>query len=103
MSGEHAIDVADASGTLMLDVRGVSVGGALTSSASAPTRPAARVLNRPMTLRAPRGSAAALALRWPIVAGAGDQPRAPAWGSRGPARSATIGTSGVIPLPTIGR
>ena len=101
LSGEYAIDVADASGTLMLDVaeRRWSAGMLDAAGIDASVLPA--VFESPEICARVSADAAALtgiAAGTPIVAGAGDQ-AAGAVGlgiTRPGAVSATIGTSGVV-------
>ena len=101
LSGEYAIDVADASGTLMLDVarrrwsddllRAVDIYRALLPAVHESPAVCARVSDR-------AAGSTGLAPGTPIVAGAGDQ-AAGAIGmgiTRPGAVSATIGTSGVV-------
>jgi xylulokinase len=101
MSGEHAIDVADASGTLMLDVAKRQWSGEVLDRAEIDPRLLPRVFESPeICARASADAAASMgvAAGTPIVAGAGDQ-AAGAVGmgiTRPGAVSATIGTSGVV-------
>ena len=101
MSGEHAIDVADASGTLMLDVARRRWSQEVLDSAGIDGRMLPRVFESPeICARVSRDGAAAIGVPvgTPIVAGAGDQ-AAGAVGmgiTRPGAVSATIGTSGVV-------
>src|SRR4029077_5582258 len=101
MSGEHAIDVADASGTLMLDGARRRWSPEVLDLAGIDARLLPRVFESPdICARVSRDAAAALgvAIGTPIVAGAGDQ-AAGAVGmgiTRPGAVSATIGTSGVV-------
>jgi xylulokinase len=101
MSGEHAIDVADASGTLMLDVARRRWSPDVLDQAGIDVGVLPRVFESPeVCARVSRDGAAALgvAAGTPIVAGAGDQ-AAGAVGmgiTRPGAVSATIGTSGVV-------
>jgi xylulokinase len=101
LSGEYAIDVADASGTLMLDVAGRQWSQRMLERAGIDDRLLPRVFESPeVCARVSRDGAAAIGVRegTPIVAGAGDQ-AAGAVGmgvTRPGAVSATIGTSGVV-------
>lgn len=101
LSGEHAIDVADASGTLMLDVAQRRWSSDVLDEAGIDVRLLPRVFESPeVCARVSRDAAAALGIPegTPIVAGAGDQ-AAGAVGmgiTRPGAVSATIGTSGVV-------
>jgi len=101
MSGEHAIDVADASGTLMLDVAQRRWSADLLERVGIDARLLPRVFESPdICARVSPVAASALGLPvgTPIVAGAGDQ-AAGAVGmgiTRPGAVSATIGTSGVV-------
>ena len=101
LSGEHAIDVADASGTLMLDVVRRQWSAELLGQVGVDVRMLPRVFESPeVCARVSREAAAAIGIPegTPIVAGAGDQ-AAGAVGmgiTRPGAVSATIGTSGVV-------
>jgi xylulokinase len=101
MSGEHAIDVADASGTLMLDVARRQWSAEVLERSAIDAKLLPRVFESPeICARLSREAAAATGLRegTPIVAGAGDQ-AAGAIGmgiTRPGAVSVTIGTSGVV-------
>jgi xylulokinase len=101
MSGEHAIDVADASGTLMLDVARRQWSPELLDLVGIRADVLPRVFESPdICARLSADAAAALGVPagTPIVAGAGDQ-AAGAVGmgiTRPGAVSATIGTSGVV-------
>jgi len=101
MSGEHAIDVADASGTLMLDVAQRRWSADLLERVGIDVRLLPRVFESPdICARVSPDAASALGVPvgTPIVAGAGDQ-AAGAVGmgiTRPGAVSATIGTSGVV-------
>jgi len=101
LSGEHAIDVADASGTLMLDVARRRWSSDVLDQVGIDVRLLPRVFESPeICARVSRAAAAALGVPagTPIVAGAGDQ-AAGAVGmgiTRPGAVSATIGTSGVV-------
>jgi len=101
MSGEHAIDVADASGTLLLDVVRRQWSEQMLDMAGIDRELLPRVFESPeVCARVSREAAAALGVPagTPIVAGAGDQ-AAGAVGmgiTRPGAVSATIGTSGVV-------
>jgi xylulokinase len=101
MSGEHAIDVADASGTLMLDVARRQWSAEVLDLVGIRADVLPRVFESPdICARLSADAAAALGVPagTPIVAGAGDQ-AAGAVGmgiTRPGAVSATIGTSGVV-------
>lgn len=101
LSGEYAIDVADASGTLMLDVAQRAWSSELLAATGIDAALLPRVFESPEVCARVSGAAAAVTgLRegTPIVAGAGDQ-AAGAVGmgiTRPGAVSATIGTSGVV-------
>jgi xylulokinase len=101
LSGERAIDVADASGTLMLDVVERRWSRGMLDAVAIDERMLPAVFESPdVCARVSAGAAAAtgLAAGTPIVAGAGDQ-AAGAVGmgiTRPGAVSATIGTSGVV-------
>jgi len=101
LSGEHAIDVADASGTLMLDVARRRWSDEMLDAVEIDARVLPAVFESPaICARVSPDAAAATGLRagTPIVAGAGDQ-AAGAVGmgiTRPGAVSATIGTSGVV-------
>src|SRR5262245_58806853 len=101
MSGEHAIDVADASGTLMLDVARRRWSDAMLDAVGIDRGVLPPVFESPeICARVSAEGAAALGIPagTPIVAGAGDQ-AAGAVGmgiTRPGAVSATIGTSGVV-------
>lgn len=101
MSGEHATDVADASGTLMLDVARRQWSPEVLDKAEIDARLLPGVFESPaVCARVSRDAAQATGLveGTPIVAGAGDQ-AAGAVGmgiTRPGAVSATIGTSGVV-------
>jgi xylulokinase len=101
MSGEYAIDVADASGTLMLDVARRQWSHSMLEQASIDARLLPDVFESPQVCaRLSREAAAAVGIPegTPIVAGAGDQ-AAGAIGmgiTRPGAVSVTIGTSGVV-------
>jgi len=101
LSGEHAIDVADASGTLMLDVARRQWSADVLDRVGIDIGLLPRVFESPdVCAQVSRAGAAALGVRegTPIVAGAGDQ-AAGAVGmgiTRPGAVSATIGTSGVV-------
>jgi xylulokinase len=96
LTGEHATDVADASGTLLFDVRGRRWSHALLEVLELPEGWLPRVLESPD----PTGAAAG---GIPVAAGAGDQ-AASALGvgvHQHGTTAVTIGTSGVVfaPLP----
>jgi xylulokinase len=101
LSGEHAIDVADASGTLMLDVARRCWSQPMLDAAEIDRRLLPDVFESP-TICARVSTVAAeltgLLAGTPIVAGAGDQAAgAIGMGITSPgAVSATIGTSGVV-------
>ncbi len=101
LSGEYAIDMADASGTLMLDVAHRRWSEEIMDAAGLDTSILPRLFESPeicahVSARASRETG--LVANTPIVAGAGDQ-AAGAVGmgiTRPGAVSATIGTSGVV-------
>ena len=101
LSGEHATDVADASGTLMLDVAKRRWSVEVLDAVGLPHDMVPPVFESPeecARVSAAASAATGLAEGTPIVAGAGDQ-AAGAVGmgiSRPGAVSATIGTSGVV-------
>jgi xylulokinase len=101
LSGEYAIDVADASGTLMLDVARREWSDELLNAVDVDRRMLPAVFESSAICARVSSDAAAstgLAPGTPIVAGAGDQ-AAGAVGmgiTRPGAVSATIGTSGVV-------
>jgi xylulokinase len=101
LTGEHATDVADASGTLLLDVRRRAWSREMLEHAEIDERLLPRVFeSQELTGRVSAAGAEATGLRegTPVVAGAGDQ-AAGAVGMgivRPGAVSATIGTSGVV-------
>ena len=101
LSGEYAIDVADASGTLMLDVARRAWSRDVLDAASIDARLLPALYESPdICARVSRDAAALthIPAGTPIVAGAGDQ-AAGAIGmgiTRPGAVSATIGTSGVV-------
>jgi xylulokinase len=101
LSGEHATDVADASGTLMLDVARRCWSPPMLDAAEIDPRLLPAVFESPAIcarLSAQAATLTGLAAGTPIVAGAGDQ-AAGAVGmgiTRPGAVSATIGTSGVV-------
>ncbi len=101
LSGVHAIDVADASGTLMLDVRRRRWSAEIVEAAGLDAGILPEVFESPEVCAHVSPEAAALtglAAGTPIVAGAGDQ-AAGAVGmgiTRPGAVSVTIGTSGVV-------
>jgi len=101
LSGEHAIDVAEASGTLMLDVAHRRWSEEMMSAAGLPMSTLPKVFESPdVCARISEAGAKHTGLKagTPIVAGAGDQ----AGGAvgmgivRAGTVSATIGTSGVV-------
>ena len=101
LSGEHAVDVSDASGTLMLDVARRCWSRELLDAVGIDARVLPAVFESPaICARVSRDAAALTGIPagTPIVAGAGDQ-AAGAIGlgiTRPGAVSATIGTSGVV-------
>ena len=101
LSGEHAIDVADASGTLLLDVAQRRWSSEMLDAVEIDPRVLPAVFESPaICARVSRDAAALTGIPagTPIVAGAGDQ-AAGAIGmgiTRPGAVSATIGTSGVV-------
>jgi xylulokinase len=101
LSGDYAIDVADASGTLMLDVAKRCWSSEMLDAAGIDPRVVPAVFESPEICARVSAEAAALIgipAGTPIVAGAGDQ-AAGAVGlgiTRPGAVSATIGTSGVV-------
>jgi xylulokinase len=101
LSGEYATDVADASGTLMLDVARRGWSHEMLDAAEIDPRTLPAVFESPaICARVSRDAAALTGIPagTPIVAGAGDQ-AAGAIGmgiTRRGAVSATIGTSGVV-------
>jgi len=101
LRGEYASDVADASGTLMLDVTRRSWSDAMLDSAGIDVAMLPAVFESPQICARVSATAASLTgvpAGAPIVAGAGDQ-AAGAIGmgiTRPGAVSATIGTSGVV-------
>jgi xylulokinase len=107
LSGEHAIDVADASGTLMLDVAQRRWSREMLDAVEIDARLLPAVFESPaICARLARDAAALTGIPagTPIVAGAGDQ-AAGAIGmgiTRPGAVSATIGTSGVVFAATDG-
>jgi xylulokinase len=101
LTGEHAMDVADASGTLMLDVAHRNWSQEMMSAAGLPMSCLPTLFESPeICARISEAGAAHSGLKagTPVVAGAGDQ----AGGAvgmgivRAGAVSATIGTSGVV-------
>jgi xylulokinase len=101
LTGDHAMDVADASGTLMLDVAHRRWSEEMMSAAGLPMSCLPKLYESPeICSRISEAGAAHTGLKagTPVVAGAGDQ----AGGAvgmgivRGGAVSATIGTSGVV-------
>ena len=101
LTGEHAMDVAEASGTLMLDVAQRSWSQEMMSAAGLPMSCVPKLFESPeICARISRAGAAHSGLKpgTPVVAGAGDQ----AGGAvgmgivRAGVVSATIGTSGVV-------
>jgi xylulokinase len=101
LTGEHAIDMADASGTLMLDVAHRRWSEPMMSAAGVPMSCLPRLFESPeVCARISAAGAAATGLKvgTPVVAGAGDQAGgAVGMGIVRPGSvSATIGTSGVV-------
>jgi xylulokinase len=101
LTGEQAIDMADASGTLMLDVANRRWSEAMMSAANLPMSCLPRLFESPeVCARISNEGAAASGLKvgTPVVAGAGDQAGgAVGMGIVRPGSvSATIGTSGVV-------
>jgi xylulokinase len=101
LTGEHAMDVAEASGTLMLDVANRRWSQEMMSAAGLPMSCLPKLFESPeVCARISEAGAAHSGLKpgTPVVAGAGDQ----AGGAvgmgivRAGAVSATIGTSGVV-------
>jgi xylulokinase len=101
MSGEHAMDVAEASGTLMLDVARRRWSGEMMSAVGLPMSSLPKLYESPeICARVSDAGASHTGLKagTPLVAGAGDQ----AGGAvgmgivRAGTVSATIGTSGVV-------
>jgi xylulokinase len=101
LTGERAIDMADASGTLMLDVAGRRWSAAVLSKTGIDEKMLPALYESPQICgKVSESGAAATGLQvgTPVVAGAGDQ-AAGAVGmgiARAGAVSATIGTSGVV-------
>src|SRR5450631_734419 len=101
LTGERAIDVADASGTLMLDVAGRKWSAEVLEAAQIDVSLLPAVFESPDVcgkISAAGAEATGLAAGTPVVAGAGDQAAgATGMGIVTPgAVSATIGTSGVV-------
>jgi xylulokinase len=101
LTGERAIDVADASGTLMLDVAGRKWSAEVLEAAQIDVSLLPAVFESPDIcgkISAAGAQATGLAAGTPVVAGAGDQAAgATGMGIVTPgAVSATIGTSGVV-------
>src|SRR5215469_1456449 len=101
MTGEHAIDVADASGTLMLDVAHRRWSSEMLDAARIPQQYLPRLYESTELCGrvSPQGAeATGLKANTPVVAGAGDQgANAVGMGIVAPGTvSATIGTSGVV-------
>ena len=101
LTGERAIDVADASGTLMLDVARRKWSDAVLQAAEIDASLLPRVFESPDIcgkISAVGANATGLAVGTPVVAGAGDQAAgATGMGIVTPGTvSATIGTSGVV-------
>jgi xylulokinase len=101
LTGERAIDVADASGTLLLDVANRRWSAEVLSKAAIDHRLLPALYESPQVcgkVSAAGAQATGLRLETPVVTGAGDQ-AAGAVGmgiARAGAVSATIGTSGVV-------
>lgn len=101
LSGVHAIDVADASGTLMLDVAQRQWSNEMLAASGVPLEWLPEVFESPAvcaTLSAEAARLTGLVAGTPIVAGAGDQAAgAVGMGITRPGTvSVTIGTSGVV-------
>jgi xylulokinase len=101
LSGTHAIDVADASGTLMLDVARRQWSNEMLAASGVPLEWLPEVFESPAvcaTLSADAAKLTGLVAGTPIVAGAGDQAAgAVGMGITRPGTvSVTIGTSGVV-------
>jgi xylulokinase len=100
LAGEHAIDMADASGTLLLDVAHRRWSQVMLNAAGIDERLLPQLFESPDVCGKISAGAAACGLRQgtPVVAGAGDQAAgAVGMGIVSPgAVSATIGTSGVV-------
>jgi len=101
MTGEHAIDVADASGTLLLDVAKRRWSDEIIRKAEMRSSMLPRLYESPEVcgqVSAAGAAATALKRGTPVVAGAGDQAAgATGMGIVAPGTvSATIGTSGVV-------
>ena len=101
LTGEYAIDVQEASGTLLLDVAHRCWSGEVAEAAGVPLEWLPQVYESPeicARISAAGASATGLAERVPVVAGAGDQGAgAGGMGILTPGSvSATIGTSGVV-------
>lgn len=101
LSGTHAIDVADASGTLMLDVAQRQWSNEMLAASGVPLEWLPEVFESPAvcaTLSAEAAKMTGLLAGTPIVAGAGDQAAgAVGMGITRPGTvSVTIGTSGVV-------
>jgi xylulokinase len=94
LTGEHAIDVADASGTLLFDVGARRWSAAMLDALEIPDEWLPRALESPEV-------AGTTSRRTPVAAGAGDQAAsAVGVGVHEPATTAvTIGTSGVVFTP----
>jgi xylulokinase len=101
LTGERAIDMADASGTLLLDVTNRRWSTEVLSKSGIDQRLLPALFESPQVcgkISAPGAEATGLRVGTPVVAGAGDQ-AAGAVGmgiARAGAVSATIGTSGVV-------
>jgi xylulokinase len=101
LTGEQAIDMADASGTLMLDVANRRWSEAMMATAGIPMSCLPRLFESPEVcarISAEGAAATGLKIGTPVVAGAGDQAGgAVGMGIVRPGSvSATIGTSGVV-------
>jgi len=101
LTGERAIDMADASGTLMLDVARRRWSGEMLDAAGIDERLLPALFESPDVcgkVSEPGAAASGLCAGTPVVAGAGDQAAgATGMGIVAPgAVSATIGTSGVV-------
>ena len=101
LTGEYAIDMQEASGTLLLDVAHRQWSSEVAEAAGIPMRWLPRLFEGPeicARINASGAAATGLAPETPVVAGAGDQGAgAVGMGIVGPGSvSATIGTSGVV-------
>jgi xylulokinase len=101
LTGDHATDVADASGTLLLDVAARTWSKAMLDAVEMDERILPRLYESPSitgTISAEAAAVTGLKVGTPVVAGAGDQAAgAVGMGIVNPGTvSATIGTSGVV-------